>query len=322
MDPESPSTRYRRDSAQVIFNEATRSVEPACGDRGPQRVTTSIPAGAVNISQCIRSLTILALAIGYPGTAPPKGRIVLQISTRRPLPRATDARTASSPLDSSDHVVAQGPDTIFLRRARLVLADLELAPAVASECGGAEEIEEGNPPCIQFGKAPQVIDLPLDRLILRLAARAAPATDYRLLQIVIYRPVVERDARFIRANPEFAGVSVRVEGTYSASGRRREFAFYSDFTEPENRVLNPSVSLRARDSVHITLRADIAKWFLNDGGTALVDPMSGTPGGPNELLIKDRIRTSFRIFHDEDSDGLDDNEPNGGRPVRAAPDSR
>jgi hypothetical protein len=276
----------------------------------------------VNIPQYIGSLTILVLAVGYPGTAPPRGRIVLQISTRPPLPRAVDAQAVSS-LDSSGRVVAQGPDTIFLRRARLVLADLELAPAVASECGGAEEIEEGNPPCIQLGKAPQVIDLPLDRPILRLAARAAPATDYRMLQIVIYRPVVKRDARFIRANPEFAGVSVRVEGTYSAGGRRREFAFNSDLTEPENRVLNPSVSLRAGDSVHITLRADIATWFRNGGGTALVDPMSGNPGGPNESLIKDHIRTSFKIFHDEDGDGLDDDsEPSGGRPVRAAPDSR
>ena len=51
---------------------------------------------------------------------------------------------------------------------------------------------------------------------------------------------------------------------------------------------------------------DIANWFLNAGGTALVDPASANKGQPNESVVRDRIEASIEAFRDDDHDGHDD----------------
>jgi hypothetical protein len=57
---------------------------------------------------------------------------------------------------------------------------------------------------------------------------------------------------------------------------------------------------------------DVAAWFLNADRTALVDPATANQGQPNEHMIKDNIRMSFRAFRDADRDGLEDGDE--GRP--------
>lgn len=243
---------------------------------------------------------------------PPPGAIAFQVSARHPstgsaagfLPHSNRPRPAA-PLVYADSFVAQGADTIFLRRVRLVLMEIAIAPSVANEC----EIEEGedNPPCVEFAEDPIVLDLPLGSTVVRQAERA-PATDYNLFQVVLHRPDPNKDGPFLRANPDFTGSSVRVEGVVSRAGKRHEFAFTSPFNEQEEISIYPAVAVPARDTLRVTLRVDVASWFTDADRQVLIDPTTAAPGGVNEGTVRDNIRTSLKVFRDQNRDGLDDDQ--------------
>jgi hypothetical protein len=201
-------------------------------------------------------------------------------------------------------VVALGKDTIFLHRVRMVLAELAIAPVLAGEC--EEEEGEDHPPCVEFDAHPVLIELPLDRPVLHRSTKLAPATSYNLFQAVLHRPTPAADTALLRANPEFAGVSTRVEGVYSRAGKRKPFSFVSDFSEQEEISLQPALVVPAAESLRVTLRVDVGSWFRSSDGATLFDPTSAGSGGPNEHLVRDHIRMSIRVFRDQDGDGQDD----------------
>ncbi|MGH7753399.1 MAG: hypothetical protein ACREN5_11350, partial [Gemmatimonadales bacterium] len=64
-------------------------------------------------------------------------------------------------------------------------------------------------------------------------------------------------------------------------------------------------------SANVTLRLDVSRWFVNGGGTALVDPATANEGQANENLVRDNIRASIDAFRDDDADGLDDGHEGG-----------
>lgn len=202
------------------------------------------------------------------------------------------------------NAVALGKDTIFLRRVRMMLAELAIAPALAGEC--EEEEGEDNPPCVEFDEHPVVLELPLDRPVLHRDTKPAPAGSYNLFQAVVYRPTLAADIALIRSNPDFTGASIRADGVYSRAGRRTTFSFSSDFTEKEEIALAPAISVPAGDSVRVTLLVDVGSWFRSADGATLVDPKSAGPGGPNEHLVRDHVRMSIRVFRDQNGDGRND----------------
>jgi hypothetical protein len=241
-----------------------------------------------------------ALALGCREKAAPMGAIVFQISAEHP----TAGDTAGAPFVAADSLVAQGPDTLFLRRVRLVLAELAIAPAAANEC--EEEEGEELPPCVEFDEKPVVVELPLDRALVRRAAKPAPVTDYNLFQAVVLRPDPTADSSLLVSHPELAGVTVRAEGVFSHAGARRDFVYTTGWSEREEIELHPPLAVSVGDTLHVTLRVDVASWFRRADGRALVDPVTAAPGGPNETLVRDNIRTSITVFRDGNADGLDD----------------
>ena len=253
------------------------------------------------------ALVLLAAAAALSGCrekeekAAPAGAVVFQISARHP----TAADTASS-LAINDTMLAHGRDTLFLRLARIVLAELALAPAVSNEC--EEEEGEDNPPCVEFDEEPVVIELPLGGGATRRAAKPAPATDYNLFQAVIHRPdsVSAHDVQLLLHHPELWARSIRVEGTISRGGRRRAFTFNSDFNETEEITLEPALTVKPGDSLHVTLRVDVASWFRSGDGRSFVDPATAGLAGRNEGLVRGNIRTSLKVFRDANADGLED----------------
>ncbi len=251
----------------------------------------------------------LALVAGCRAKGPAPGAIAFQISARHASGPVAAAGTpagrsvAKAPLVYADSFVAQGRDTIFLRRVRLVLMEMAIAPSVANEC--EEEEGEDNPPCVDFQEAAVVIELPLGRIVTR-SAEPAPATDYNLFQLIIHKPDSDTDSALIRANPELAGASVRVDGVLSRGGRRHDFVFVTPFNEQEEIAIEPAVVVPSHDTLHLTLRVDVGSWFTSSGHQALIDPASAEAGGPNEHTVKDNIRTSMKVFRDANHDGLDD----------------
>ena len=247
-------------------------------------------------------LAATAVVAGCRAKQPPAGAIVFQLSARH----ATGGDSAG-PLVTTDTMLVHGRDTLFLHSVRIVLAELAIAPAVANEC--EEEEGEDNPPCVEFDDAPVVIDLPLGRGSVRRSARHAPATDYNLFQAVIHRPVSTADTALLRANPDLAEASIRVEGTLSRGGRRRDFTFLSGFNEQEEITLEPVLTVADGDSVHVTLRVDVASWFRGADGKTLIDPATAGLAGPHEATVRDNIRTSLKVFRDANGDGIEDDQP-------------
>lgn len=250
----------------------------------------------------LSAIAALVLAAACRERGPAPGAIVLQISARHPsgepAPAAAPAGHPAprAPLVYADSFVAQGRDTIFLRRVRLVLMEMAIAPSVANEC--EEEEGEENPPCVDFHEDPFVLEVPLGGGSVRSSAAPAPATEYNLFQVIIHKPDSAQDAALLRANPDLDEASVRVEGVLSHSGKRRDFVFVTPFNEQEEIALEPAVVVPSRDTLRITLHVDVGSWFTSGDHEALIDPASAAVGGVNEHTVKDNIRTSLKVFRD------------------------
>lgn len=230
---------------------------------------------------------------------PPSGFITFQVSAR------PDGATADSVTPTG--VVALGRDTIILQRVRMVLAELAIAPSEAQEC--EEEEGEDNPPCVEFDEHPVVIELPLDRPVASRSTLPAPVTSYNLFQAVLHPATLEDDSALVRGNPDVTGASVLVQGIVSRAGKRTPFSFNSDFAEKEEITLEPPLTVAKGDSLHVTLRVDVASWFKSEDGKTLIDPASAGPGGENQHVVRDHIRTSITAFSDQNGDGQADTQP-------------
>ncbi|MGH7537110.1 MAG: hypothetical protein ACREMF_00625 [Gemmatimonadales bacterium] len=253
-----------------------------------------------------------AVAVGVIGCSkrePPAGSVAFQVATRHPpgvplaAPEATTA--AAGALATGDSVVVTlGRDTVILRRVELVLTQIMLSPMESGHCDPDDPNE-----CSTVEAGPVLLQLPLgDQAEHRTTVRA-PADRYIVLHLQIHRPDAQRDSAFLAAHPEFANTSVRVQGTFSRAGRRREFVFATDFNEQEETDITPPMIVAADSTARLTLRLNVATWFLSAEKTALVDPATAGPGQPHEHLVKDNIRMSVRTFEDVNSDGLDDPAP-------------
>lgn len=235
---------------------------------------------------------LVAAALGCRAKGPAPGAIAFQISARH-SPEAA-AAGARAPLVYSDSFVAQGRDTIFLRRVQLVLAEMAIAPSVSNEC--EEEEGEDNPPCVEFQDDPMVLEVPLGRGPVFHSARRAPATDYNLFQLIVHKTDPGQDTALLRANPDLAGASVRVQGVLSRGGSHHDFTFISAFNEQEEIALEPAVVVLAHDTLRVTLNVDVSSWFTSGDRRSLLDPATAAPGAANEHTVKDNIRTSLKVF--------------------------
>jgi hypothetical protein len=170
-----------------------------------------------------------------------------------------------------------GRDSVIVRQAQLVLKDIQLAPAESGECDPEEADEE---PCTPLEPGPVLLDLPLDDTAVHRVTVPAPAGTFVVFHLAI--------------------VSVRVAGTFSRSGARREFVYSSDFNEEQEAGLLPPLIVHPDDTTNLTLRLDLATWFLSAAKTALIDPSTANAGQPNASLVHDNIRTSLTVSHDDE----------------------
>jgi hypothetical protein len=237
------------------------------------------------------------------------GRLSLALSSVRPTAPVASAgisSVAGSPVvvtagDST--VITLGNDTIILRSVEVVLREIELKHVEAAGCDAIE----GNSDCEEFETGTTLVALPLGPTATEtVVAVNAPAGLYDELEFKIHKPESADDAAFIAAHPSFDGVSIRVTGTYSQAGARSDFTFTSELDAGQEILLSPPLTVSDGQPANVTLRIDVANWFLNAAGSALVDPASANKGQPNESVVKDRIQASIDAFHDDDRDGHDD----------------
>ena len=241
------------------------------------------------------------------------GAVSLSLTTARPL----GAPLAAAPVSISaapqvttagdSTVITLGNDTIILHSVELVLREIELKPVEEAAC----DTVGGDDGCEEFETGPVLVSLPLGTTATEtMISVNAPPGQYDQLEFKIHKPESSDDAAFIAAHPDFDGVSIRVTGTYSQAGTRSNFVFTSDLDAQQEIELAPAITVSAGAPTSVSLRVDVATWFLNGGGTALVDPASANKGQANEGVVKDRIEASIDAFRDDDHDGHDDDDPN------------
>lgn len=200
-------------------------------------------------------------------------------------------------------VISLGTDTIVLRSIELVLREIELKRVEVVECDSIPH----NDDCEEFEVGPVLVSVPLGPVATEtVVGILAPAGLYNRLEFEIHKPESSDDAAFIAAHPDFDGVSIRVTGTYSQAGTRSDFIYTSELGAEQELFIDPPLTVADGVATNVTLRVDVSSWFLNGGGTALINPASANKGQANESVVKDRIQASIDAFHDDNHDGHDD----------------
>ena len=261
----------------------------------------------LSLLSALLSIAVLAACSDNTG-----GRLSLAMSSVRPtapLASADLSGVAAAPAvvtagDST--VITLGNDTLILRSVQVVLREIELKRVEAAACDAIE----GNGDCEEFETGPTLVSVPLGSTATEtMISVDAPAGMYDELEFELHKAEAPEDAAFIAANPLFDGLSVRVTGTFSQAGTRSDFTFISDLNAKQEVALPTPLTVSEGQQANVTLRVDIAGWFLNGSGTALVNPASANKGQANENVVRDRIQASFDAFRDDDRDGHDDDHP-------------
>lgn len=217
------------------------------------------------------------------------------------------------PAGQSRSVTAtSGANTLVIDTAQVVVARMELQRAGASctSAAAAGDDDADQHSCAELTLAPSIVNLPVDASITSPLQISIPAGTYSALEAKI-RPVrADADhgkgsAAFLTAHPEFAGVTVRVTGTYNG----RPFTYTGAPRAEFETSFNPPVVVDTAH-VNITVHVDLATWFKDANG-GLIDP--ATTNADAMAAIVNNIRRSFRAFHDDDRNDKDDaSEHHGG----------
>lgn len=246
-------------------------------------------------SACLAGTLIAAATLACSdGPAGPDetGTVVFQLATT-----GTGATTAPSLAVS----VTRGPDVIVITDVQLVARKIKLGQDDGSCPADIEDDAEDGDECPPLRLGPLLLDPPVDEGADPTFTVDLPAGTYDELMLQIHKPTsTTEDAAFIGANPEFNGISIRVNGTFNGT----PFSFTTDLTQVVRIALSEPVEVVADGAVGLTLLLDVGSWFLDQGGTALLDPAALSQ--QDRSRIEQNIRQSFHAFEDDDADGEDE----------------
>ncbi len=225
--------------------------------------------------------------------------VQVSFATQRPAPPAASlARVASLAGDT----LVVGSDTLILSSAEVVLKEIELKRLEVADCDDAGNVDDDA--CEEFAAGPVLVSLPLGPGAEERFALVIPAGTYTEVEFDIHKPDDGNpvDQAFVAANPAFADISIRVQGTFNGTA----FVYTSDLNvEQELPLLPPLVITDASSATNLTILVDVDRWFRTAAGS-LIDPATANKDGANEGVVKENIKNSVEAFEDEDRDGDDD----------------
>lgn len=270
-------------------------------------MTSSLQRAALGLSV----LAALACSSNEPSGPAATGRVVFQLAT-------ASAASSNGPA-AADVVVTRGVDVVVIDQVQIVARKIRLrradgscpadpdqddAPAAAVGSGEAQEEhgEEDEHECPTLKLGPLLLEPPLGEGATTSFVADVPAGTYTRLRLQIHKPRGSRDQAFLAAHPDFADVSIRVNGTFNGA----PFSFDTDIEAEEEIQLNTPIEVIAAGTTAFTLFLDVRGWFLDSGGSALVNPIA--PSAAVRHRIEHNIRHSFRVFRDNDHDGDDDDD--------------
>lgn len=251
------------------------------------------------------SLVTLMTACSESGTgptpAPGKQTLNLSVSAGR------SGVSAAAP-----ESLTVGGHTLVLNKVELVISEFQLkrvsnsadcsSSGSGSQSGSGGDDTHPDDDCEEVEAGPFLLDLPLGGGVQRVVSVEVDTGTYRRADYKIHKPEDHgADATFLAQHPDLKGVSVRVSGAYDG----KSFVYVTDLTASQRNELVPPLVVAAKGATNFTLVVDISKWFVTAGG-GLVDPVTALKGSPNDNLVRDNIRRSFRCFNDRDRDGHED----------------
>jgi len=202
---------------------------------------------------------------------------------------------------ASDLVLQDDTHTLEISRVAIVLREIEMERVDDDDCD--DHVAGDDDSCEEFEIGPILLELPLDGSIDQLVSADVPPGTYDELEFEIHKPESDGDDEAIlTANPEFDGVSIRVEGTFDGE----DFVFLQDLdAEQEIDLSPPLVVEEGSGPIDVTLRLDVSGWFVRPDGS-LIDPRTANKDQPNEEIVEDNIERSIDVFEDDDQDGEPD----------------
>ncbi|HEX6105560.1 MAG TPA: hypothetical protein VFZ26_08255, partial [Gemmatimonadales bacterium] len=295
----------------IIFNILAQSVvrHRHCLPRGraqfldPNLETTMRPS-ILRTTLYAAGLSAMSVGCGDGGSSPStEPQVSLSLATR-PAGVPSLSGSALAVVAAPETYTDGAGNTLTFDRVQLVLREIEMeSQAVENAC----EVQTGDDDCAEIEIGPMLVDLPLGSAgAARALTAIVPSGTYDEVEFEIHKPESSDDAAFLAANPGFAGVSIRAEGSYNGT----PFVYLSDLDVEMEFDLAPPLVIGESSAADLTLFVDLGTWFRAGDGS-LVDPVSGNDGGANEGLVNENVKSSLEAFEDDDHDGSDDHSGSG-----------
>ena len=241
----------------------------------------------------IAALAACSDSSGPDGNGPAFGNVAVSFATQSAA-ATSPANAAYAPASALDGPIISGADTLILISAQVVLREVELRRVEVPNCDDEDA-------CEKFATGPVLISLPLDGSVSTEFEIPIDTGSYTEVEFEIHKLSGDdpADSAFIRVNPGFADISIRVEAVFNGD----TVVFESDLNFKQELALSPTVVVDGTAAVvNVTILSAVDVWFRDATG-AIIDPATANKGGENENLVKDNIRDSFEAFEDADQDG-------------------
>ena len=196
----------------------------------------------------------------------------------------------------ANDTINEGGNVLVITRAEIVLREIELKRVEQANCD--------TDACEEFEAGPVLVNLPLGAGVQQRFALDIPPGSYNEIELDIHKPDDGDpvDQAFVAANPAFADISIRVQGTWNG----QPFTYTSDLNVEQELTLTPVLQIvDDASSTNLTILLDIRTWFRDEAGV-LINPADANKDGPHESIVRNRIQNSVEAFEDRDHDGGDD----------------
>ncbi len=203
-------------------------------------------------------------------------------------------------------VQVNGTDTLKITSAQVVMRRISLKRVESSSVNCDTMPETAQNSCEEFTIRALLVSLPLVQGVQTALSVPVDSGHYQGVEFKIHKPGNDSiDLAFKAANPGFDSISIKVTGLFNGV----PFTFVSQMdVEQEFDFPTPLVVDASGTATNLTLRLNLATWFVNSGTGALINPTSANPGGANSGLVNSNIQHSAKAFEDKNHD---DDERNG-----------
>jgi hypothetical protein len=227
----------------------------------------------------------------------------------------TNAGVSSAASRVAADLVAGESNELVLQKVQLVFGKLELDRSGTADCVGELEADDDNgggddrgrheDGCEDVSRNPLLVDVPVDDALHPVINVPLPAGTFSELEAKL-EPARDRFTEFNTANPNLAGKSVRVEGTFNGT----PFVFSSTVRSKLEMDFDPALVID-ETTRNATVSIDVRKWFLDADGR-VIDPTTATPDSQGLQQIESNIRRSFHAFEDDNERGEDHHDGHHG----------